>query len=118
MVSFLLLFFLKKDKWCETFNLLFVALRKLISLLEIPEEVEPEPEEDGPKEEGEEGEEGAPQREDGEAQPLQDSEAKEARRRTFCYSTWFEQRVLMCFFLTIPMQPIRVHCCRRRASVS
>lgn len=58
--------------------LVFVALRKLISLLEIPEEVEPEPE-DEPKEEGEEGGEGAPQRADGEAQPLQDSEEKEAR---------------------------------------
>lgn len=61
----------------------FFALRTLISLLEIPEEVEPEPEEDEPKEEGEETGESAPQREDGEAQPLQDSEAKEARWGNF-----------------------------------
>lgn len=45
--------------------------------------MEPEPEEDEPKEEGEETGESAPKREDGEAQPLQDSEAKEARWENF-----------------------------------
>lgn len=61
----------------------FFSLRTLISLLETPEEVEPEPEEDEPKEEGEETGESAPQREDGEVQTLQDSEAKEARWENF-----------------------------------
>lgn len=65
-------------------HLIFLfALRTLISLLEIPEEVEPEPEDEEPKEEGEETGESAPKREDGEAQPLQDSEAKEARWENF-----------------------------------
>lgn len=86
------------------------ALRALISLLETPDpEPEPEPEEEEPREEGEEaGGESAPQQQDGEAQPLQDSEAKEARRNQLpALPLWFESVLPVRPFLTRLLQPIR-----------